>query len=177
MGSRVELFEQIRRDWEFEGLSIHALARRHGVHRRTVRQALASPVPPPRKRPEGRPAPKLGQWRELIDSWLEADREAPRKQRHTAKRIHERLRDEHGVEVSERQVRRYVRERRQALGELVDEMFVPLCSEPGAEAEVDLGEATVVIAGVPTRVFLWCFAPVGGEFHRGSSMVMPAQHR
>jgi transposase len=166
MRSRVELFEQIRRDREFEGLSIHALGRRHGVHRRTVRQALESPLPLPRKRPERRPAPKLGEWRELIDSWLGADREAPRKQRHTAKRIHERLRDEHGVEVSERQVRRYVRERRQALGELVDEVFVPLCSEPGAEAEVDWGEATVVIAGVPTRVFLFlmraCFS--GGCF-------------
>jgi transposase len=166
MRSRVELFEQIRRDREFEGLSIHALACRHGVHRRTVRQALESPLPPPRKRPEGRPAPKLGEWRELIDSWLEDDRNAPRKQRHTAKRIWERLRDEHGVEVSDRQVRRYVRERRRALGELVDEVFVPLCSEPGAEAEVDWGEATVVIAGVPTRVFLFlmraCFS--GGCF-------------
>jgi transposase len=162
MGSRVELFEQIRRDREFEGLSIHALAGRHGVHRRTVRQALESPLPPPRKRPGGRPAPKLGAWRALIDSWLEADRAAPRKQRHTAKRVWERLRDEHGVEVSERQVRRYVRERRQALGELVDEVFVPLCSVPGAEAEVDWGEATVVIAGVPTKVFLFlmraCFS-------------------
>jgi transposase len=162
MGSRVELFEQVRRDREFEGLSIHALARRHRVHRRTVRQALESPLPPARTRPRGRPAPKLGEWRGLIDSWLEADRQAPRKQRHTAKRIHERLRDEHGVEVSERQVRRYVRERRRALGELVDEVFVPLCSQPGAEAEVDWGEATVVIAGVPTRVFLFlmraCFS-------------------
>jgi transposase len=162
MGSRVELFEQIRREHDREGLSIHALARRHRVHRRTVRAALESPLPPPRKRPEGRPAPKLGAWRELIDSWLEADRRAPRKQRHTAKRIWERLRDEYGVEVSERQVRRYVRERRQALGELVDEVFVPLCSEPGAEAEVDWGEATVVIAGVATRVFVFlmraCFS-------------------
>jgi transposase len=162
----VELFEQIRRDREFEGLSIHALARRHGVHRRAVRQALVSAVPPARKRPVGRPAPKLGDWRDLIDSWLIADRRAPRKQRHTAKRIFERLRDEHGVEVSERQVRRFVRERRQQLGELVDEVFVPLCAEPGAEAEVDWGEATVVIAGVATRVFLFlmraCFS--GGCF-------------
>jgi transposase len=162
MRSRVELFEQIRRDREFEGLSLHALARKYGVHRRTVRQALESPVPPARKRPEGRPAPKLGEWRELIDSWLIGDRSVPRKQRHTAKRIFERLRDEHGVEVSERQVRRYVRERRQALGELVDEVFVPLCAEPGAEAEVDWGEAIAVIAGIATRVYLFlmrsCFS-------------------
>ncbi|MGH7338705.1 MAG: hypothetical protein ACREI7_14075 [Myxococcota bacterium] len=165
----MELFEQIRRDRDREGLSIRALAERHGVHRRAVRQALASPVPPVKRSPSSRPAPKLGAYRALIDAWLEADREAPRKQRHTAKRVHERLRDEHGVEVSERQVRRYVRECRQALGELVDEVFVPLCSEPGAEAEVDWGEATVVIAGVPTRVFLFlmraCFS--GGCFVQG----------
>jgi len=104
MGSRVELFEQIRRDREREGLSIRALAERHGVHRRAVRQALAAPLPPPRKRPEQRPAPKMGPYRPLIDGWLKADREAPRKQRHTARRVWERLREEHGVEVSERQV-------------------------------------------------------------------------
>jgi hypothetical protein len=85
----------------------------------------------------------------LIDPWLEADRSAPCNQRHTAKRIRERLRDEHGVEVSERQVRRYVRKRCQRLGELVDEVFVPLCSEQARRPEVDWGEGTVVIAGVP----------------------------
>ena len=57
------------------------------VHRRTVRQALASALPPPRKRPERRPAPKLGRYRALIDGWLIADKDAPRKQRHTAKRV------------------------------------------------------------------------------------------
>ena len=166
MRSRVELFEQIRRDHDREGLSLHALARRHGVHRRTVRQALAAPLPPARKRPEGRAAPKLGGYRALIDSWLKADREAPRKQRHTARRVWERLREEHGVEVSERQVRRYVRERRRALGEAVDEVFVPLCHEPAAEAEVDWGEASVVIGGAPVKVHLFlmraCFS--GGCF-------------
>ncbi len=166
MRSRVELFEQIRRDRDREGLSVHALARRHGVHRRTVRQALDSALPPARKRPRGRPAPKLGPYRPLIDSWLTADREAPRKQRHSARRVWERLRSEHGVEVSERQVRRYVRGRRRELGELVDEVFVPLCREPGAEAEVDWGEAAVVIGGVPTNVHLFlmraCFS--GGCF-------------
>jgi len=85
---KVELFEWIRRDREFEGLSTHALARKYGVHRRTVRQALESPIPPERKRPEGRSAPVLGPCRGLIDEWLIADQQAPRKQRHTAKRIH-----------------------------------------------------------------------------------------
>ncbi len=162
MESRVELFEKIRRDYEIEGASRHALARRYGVHRRTVRQALSSPLPPPRKRPERRSAPKLGPYRPLIDGWLDADLKAPRKQRHTARRIWERLADEHGADVSERQVRRYVRLSRRALGEAVDEVCVPLCHEPGQEAEVDWGEAMVVIAGSETKVHLFlmrsCFS-------------------
>ena len=93
----MEQFEQIRRDREREGLSIRALAARHGVHRRAVRQALASAVPPAKRAPVSRPAPKLGEYRAIIDAWLIADREAPRKQRHTAKRIHQRLVDEHGA--------------------------------------------------------------------------------
>lgn len=112
-----------------------------------MRQALASPLPPPRRRPEDRPAPKLGAYRPLIDEWLLADREAPRKQRHTARRVWERLRAEHGVEVSERQVRRYVRRRRREIGLPVDEMFVPQVHEPGVEAEVDWFEAEVELAG------------------------------
>ena len=76
MGSRVELFEKIRRDHEFAGLSTRELARRYGVHRRTVRQALDAAVPPERKRPQGRPAPALGLWREWIDEILIADRDA-----------------------------------------------------------------------------------------------------
>src|ERR671914_1282161 len=139
MGSRVELFEQIRRDHDREGLSIRALAVRHGVHRRTVRQALASPLPPPRRRPEGRPAPALGEYRALIDAWLEADLEAPRKQRHTAKRIWRRLVDEHGAEVAETTVRDYVRARKRQMGWPVADVFVPQVQAPGVGAEVDWG--------------------------------------
>ena len=111
MGSRVEQFEQIRRDREREGLSVRALAVRHGVHRRVVRQALMSALPPAKRRPVCRPAPKLGEYRELIDEWLAADVLAPRKQRHTAKRIWRRLVDEHGVEVAATTVRDHVRKR------------------------------------------------------------------
>ena len=161
MGSRVELFEQIRRDHDREGLSIRALAERHGVHRRTVRRALASPLPPPRRRPEGRRAPALGEYRALIDAWLEADLEAPRKQRHTAKRIWRRLVDEHGAEVAETTVRDYVRRRRRELGE-PGQVFVPQVHQAGMEAEVDWGEAQVVLAGRPVRVQLFflraCFS-------------------
>jgi transposase len=164
MGSRVELFEQIRRDREFEGLSLRALAEKYRVHRRTVRQALESPVPPVRKRPVGRSAPALGPYRALIDSWLEADRRAPRKQRHTARRIWRRLVDEHGAAVAERTVREYVAARRREFGE-PGEVFVPQIHQAGMEAEVDWGEADVVLAGRPVTVQLFflrpCFSGAG----------------
>jgi len=151
----VERFEQIRRDRDREGLSIRALAERHGVHRRAVRQALVSPLPPAKRAPVSRPAPKLGPYRALIDSWLEADREAPRKQRHTAKRIWRRLVDEHGADVAEVTVRQYVRARKRELGWPVCEVFVPQVHAPGVEAEVDWGRALVELAGVGTTVHLF----------------------
>jgi transposase len=160
----VEQFEAIRRDHAREGLSIRELARRHGVHRRAVRQALVSAVPPAKRPPERRPAPALGEFRAVVDAWLLADRDAPRKQRHTARRVWQRLVKEHGATVSERQVARYVRARRRELGE-VGEAFVPMVSEPGVEAEVDWGQASVIVRGVPTVVHVFvmraCFSGAG----------------
>jgi transposase len=157
----MEQFEAIRRDRAREGLSIRELARRHGVHRRAVRQALESAVPPAKRAPVSRPAPKLGVWRAVIDAWIDGDRDAPRKQRHTARRIWQRLVAEHGAEVSERQVCRYVRQRRRQLGE-VDEVFVPLATDAGIEAEVDWGEARILLRGelVDAHLFLMrpCFS-------------------
>jgi transposase len=157
----VELFEQIRRDHD-GGLSKRALAAKYRVHRRTVRQALASAVPPAKRGPERRPAPKLGEYRELIDEWLIADQLAPRKQRHTAKRIWKRLVDEFGVEVAETTVRDHVRKRRRELGLTLGEVFVPQVHAPARTAEVDWGEADVDLAGARRKVHLFhmrsCFS-------------------
>src|SRR5256885_3719276 len=148
MGSRVELFEQIRRDRDREGLSIRALAARHGVHRRAVRQALASAVPPAKRSPSSRPAPRLGAYRALIDAWLEADREAPRKQRHTARRVWQRLVDEHGAQIGESTVRRYVAGARRRKGMAVVDVSVPQTHPLGAEAEVDFGNVSFYLDGL-----------------------------
>jgi transposase len=166
----VEQFEQIRRDRDREGLSVRALAERHGVHRRAVRQALESAVPAARRAPSSRPAAKLGGYRELIDGWLLADLEAPRKQRHTARRLWRRLVDEHGVEVAETTVRDHVRRRRRELGHGPREVFVPQVHAPGRTAEVDWGEAEIDLAGARTRVHLFfmrsCFS--GAAFSMAS---------
>ena len=82
----MELFEQIRREYEHGVGTIKGVARKLGVHRRMVREAIANAVPPARKRPV-RERPQLGPATEFIDGILEADRKAPRKQRHTAHRI------------------------------------------------------------------------------------------
>ena len=157
-GSRVELFERIRRDHRREGLSIRGLADRHGVHRRTVRQALASALPPQRVRPD-REAPVLDPARPLIDAMLREDLDAPRKQRHTARRVLARLVDEHDLDITYSTVRDYVRERRPQIaeqaGRAVDEVFVPQTHEPGAHAEVDFADVWVDLAGVRTKLALF----------------------
>ena len=101
----MEPLGQIRRAHDQEEVSVRALAKRFGMHRRTVRQAIASAIPPERKPPPARVAPVLGLWKPIIDGWLEADKDAPRKRRHTAHRVFERLAEEHGADVGEATVR------------------------------------------------------------------------
>ena len=97
MRSRVEQFAAIRRDHRVDGLSIRALADKHGVHRRTVRQALESAIPPPRKiAAADRAAAGAVQGRDRRHA-AQSDLDAPKKQRHTARRILARLVDEHGA--------------------------------------------------------------------------------
>lgn len=153
--SRVELFEQIRRDHRVEKLSIRALADRHRVHRRTVREALGNAIPPPRKTYPPRPRPAVEAYVEIIDGWLLGDQDVPRKQRHTARRVWQRLVAEHGASLSEVTVSRHVARRRVELGLDRVEVAVPQTHPPGAEAEVDFGEFYATIGGVWMK--LWMF--------------------
>ena len=111
--AKVELFEEIRREYEFGVGTVKGVARKLKVHRRIVREAIANALPRPRKKIEQRQG-KLRPYAPLIDRMLEEDRRAPRKQRHTAHRIWERLRAEvPGFNVGERSVRKYVERRKQ----------------------------------------------------------------
>ena len=150
----MEQFERIRRDHRDEGLSYRELARRHGVHRRTVRQAVADATPPPRKAPV-RESPVLGAYEATVRAWLVVDQSAPRKQRHTARRIWQRLIDEEGARVAESSVRALVARLRGEIGTGRSVVTVPQTHGAGAEAEVDFGEFTAVIAGVVTRLFMF----------------------
>jgi transposase len=89
----------------------------------------------------------------VIDHWLGEDRHKPPKQRHTAKRIHERLVQEYGFAGAESTVRRYVGQRRK---EMRTQVFVPLVYEPGGIAQVDFGEAQVILAGELVTAQLFC---------------------
>jgi transposase len=127
-----------------------------------VRQAIASPLPPDRKVPE-RAAPVREQVAGWIDDVLREDLAAPRKQQHTARRVFERLRDEHGAQVSYSYVAKYVHVRRAEIA--AEERgrgeglagFVPQAKEPGAEAEVDFGDVLVELAGAPVRCYLFAY--------------------
>jgi hypothetical protein len=147
--SRVELFEQIRRARRLEpGVSIRTLASRFNTHRRTVRDALSA-VPPARK-PVVRACPVLDRWKPIIDAWVEADREAPRKQRHAAPRVWQRLVDEHHANVGESTVRRYVAEVRRRQPTVLAEVKVPQHHPLGAEAEVDFGSSAPLFQRWPS---------------------------
>lgn len=164
----MELFEQIRRARRLErGVSIRELASRFGTHRRTVREALVSATPSPR-RPVVRVSPVLEVWKATIDGWLEADLKVPRKHRHTARRVWQRLVDEHDAQVGESTVRRYVAGARRRLPVVLAEVMVPQTHLPGAEAEVDFGEVSFFLNGVLTSgwMFVMRLSASGKGFHR-----------
>jgi transposase len=166
--AKVELYEQIRREYEFGAGTIAGVARKLGVHRRMVRDAVRSATPARRKKTE-RPHVKIEPAAAFIDAVLAADRKAPRKQRHTAKRIWERIRWEvPGCTAAERTVRHYVELRKQELGFGRRETFVPQSYEWGVEAQVDWYEAYADLDGerVKLQVFSMRSMASGAAYHR-----------
>ena len=164
----MELFEQIRCEYEHGGGTIRGIAKKLGIHRRMVREAVLRAVPMERKMPV-RERPKLEPAIGFIDAILEADRKASRKQRHTAHRIWCRIRAEMPeMEVAESTIRRHVRERKIKLGLIRRETFIPQSYSWGAEAQVDWYEAYADICGERQKAYLFCMGSMasGGAFHR-----------
>ena len=134
-----------------DGVSIRQIQRETGLHFETIKKVLSHSSPPQFRLPE-RPKPKIGPYLGRISDILDSDRELPRKQRHTAKRIFERLQQE-GYSGGYTQVKEAVRDLRRSRGEA----FVPLVHYPG-EAQVDFGYALVKMAGTLTKVAFFAMA-------------------
>ncbi len=142
----MELYARVRRAVIVDKMSEREVARQFGLARETVRKMLRYAVPPGYRRQQPVRRPKLGVWIGTIDQILEDDKAEGKKQRHTAKRIFERLRDEHSYTGGYTIVKDYVRLRKLSQRE----MFVPLAHPPG-DAQADFGEAMVVIGGVERK--------------------------
>jgi transposase len=142
----VELYARVRRAVVVDKMSEREAARQFGLARETIRKMLRYSIPPGYRRQQPARRPKLDAWAGIIDQILEQDKAQGKKQRHTAKRIFERLRDEHAFPGGYTIVKDYVRLRKLSQRE----MFVPLAHPPG-DAQADFGEAQVVIAGVERK--------------------------
>jgi transposase len=129
----VELYRKVRLACA-DGMSARAAARHFNISRGTVEKVLAFSAPPGYRRTVPIKRPKLDGFTEIIDAWLEADKAVHRKQRHTAKRLFERLRAEHGFTGGYTIIKDYMRERERR----GQEMFVPLAHPPG-HAQADFG--------------------------------------
>ena len=138
----VDLYARVRRACHVDGLSKSAAGRLFGIDRKTVAKMLTHSVPLGYQRTAAPIRPKLDGFTAIIDQILEDDKRVIKKQRHTAKRIFERLRDEHGFTGKLTIVTDYVREKRRQ----TQEVFVPLTHAPG-HAQVDFGETLGVIGG------------------------------
>lgn len=166
--AKVELFEQIRRDYEFGLGTVSGVARKYGVHRRMVRQALTEAVPPDRKQAT-RERPVLSPVMRFIDEILTSDQKMPRKQRHTARRIWRRIQVEMPDQpVAESTVRQYVRSRKKEMGVTSLATCVPQSYNPGQEAQIDWYESWAEVGGEQVRLQVFSMRSMfsGAAFHR-----------
>ncbi|MBF0239397.1 MAG: transposase, partial [SAR324 cluster bacterium] len=151
-------YELIRTAHRVYGKSIKQISREYGHHHSTIKRALSEKSPKYSPR-ESQSRPVIEPYLELIDQWLLADQKIHRKQRHTARRIYDRLVQEKNFEGSERTVRYWVSVRKKELGICRIETMIPLCPQIGREAEVDWGEAIVIMGGKELTVYLFCMRP------------------
>ncbi len=147
----VELYRDVRLAVVDEGLSHREAGRRFGIDRRTVKKMLSYASPPGYRRSAPPRRPKLDGFTDVVDAILAADRDVPRKQRHTAQRIFERLRDEYGFAGGYTIVKDYVRGQRLS----TREAFVPLHHPPG-HAQADFGEAVAILEGARRKAHFFC---------------------
>jgi len=136
----VELYRKVRLACA-DGMSKRAAARRFNISRDSVDKIQAFSAPLGYRRTSPIKRPKLDGFTAIIDAWLDGDRDVHRKQHHTAKRVFDRLREEHGFTGGYTIIKDYIRERERR----GREMFVPL-AHPPEDAQADFGEAVVVIA-------------------------------
>lgn len=148
----MDLYFRVRHAHFEEGLSGRQIARDFGISRDSVAKMLAYSEPPGYRRTAPIRRPKLDPFAAIIDGWLSEDKNLPRKQRHTAKRIFERLRDECGFDGGYTIVKDYVRGAKRGSRE----MFVPLSHPPG-HGQADFGEALVVIGGIEQKAYFFAF--------------------
>lgn len=135
-----------------EGWSIRKISRQLPVSRPTIRKMLMDSDIPKYNLTKPRPSPVMEEFRPILEQWLREDQLAPPKQRHTAVRMYERLRDEYGFTGAESTVRRVVAQLRNS----VPECFIPLTAAPGEQIQVDFGHAQVIINGTEMKACLFC---------------------
>lgn len=148
----VEHYELIRRKHFIDGQSARAIALELGHARKTIAKAIKHAIPPGYRRTVPAACPVMDKFGSIVDAWLQQDRQRPRKQRHTAQRIYERLRDEHQFAGSSSTVRRYVNKARAGQAEV----YMPLAFEPGEEAQVDWHEGWLIERGVERKAQFFC---------------------
>lgn len=148
----MELYRKVRHAYFRQGMSKRAIARHFGISRDSVDKMIVYAVPPGYRRTAPVKRPKLDGFTEIIDQWLSEDNGRRGKQRHTAKRVLDRLRNEHGFTGGYTIVKAYMREHQRRSRE----MFVPLDHRPG-HAQADFGEALVVIGGVEQKAHFFAF--------------------
>lgn len=172
---KVGQYEYIRTAHRVYGKGIREIARETGHSRNTVRKALREQYGGYSARKK-QPYRVLEPYLEIIDGWLKGDKDKPKKQRHTARRIYARLCQEHGFKGSERTVRRYVHEAKLRLGIGNAQAFIPLDPELGLEAEMDWGRCFAILGGVHSQLKLFCMRSRGSGKHFVQCFTCERQH-